>query len=153
MAEFASVMAWLHIMAVVVAVGATVFVVFFLRPKAMAVLEPPQVGALMGAIGLRVRWVAWSAVAIFIVTGLYLAVELRGITSVDALFDTSFGRTLFVKSLLALLLFAGVFAGTLPLSWLAWARQRAIPIMRMNIVVATIIVLLAAFMVRSGGIF
>ena len=153
MAEFASVMAWLHIMAVVVAVGATVFVVFFLRPKAMAVLEPLQVGALMGAIGLRVRWVAWSAVAIFIVTGLYLAVELRGITSVDALFDTSFGRTLFVKSLLALLLFAGVFAGTLPLSWLAWARQRAIPIMRMNIVVATIIVLLAAFMVRSGGIF
>ena len=153
MAEFASVMAWLHIMAVVVAVGATVFVVFFLRPKAMAVLEPPQVGALMGAIGLRVRWVAWSAVAIFIVTGLYLAVELRGITSVDALFDTSFGRTLFVKSLLALLLFAGVFAGTLPLSWLAWARQRAIPIMRMNIVVATLIVLLAAFMVRSGGIF
>ena len=153
MAEFASVMAWLHIMAVVVAVGATVFVVFFLRPKAMAVLEPPQVGALMGAIGLRVRWVAWSAIAIFIVTGLYLAVELRGITSVDALFDTSFGRTLFVKSLLALLLFAGVFAGTLPLSWLAWARQRAIPIMRMNIVVATIIVLLAAFMVRSGGIF
>ena len=62
-------------------------------------------------------------------------------------------RTLFVKSLLALLLFAGVFAGTLPLSWLAWARQRAVPIMRMNIVVATLIVLLAAFMVRAGGLF
>ena len=153
MAEFASVMAWLHIMAVVVAVGSTIFVVAFLRPMAMAVLEPPQVGALMGPLALRLRWVAWAAVAIFVVTGLYLAVELRGITSLDALFDTSFGRTLFVKSLLALLLFAGIFAGTLPLSWLAWARQRAIPIMKMNIVVATLIVLLAAFMVRAGGLF
>ena len=153
MAEFASVMAWLHIMAVVVAVGSTIFVVAFLRPMAMAILEPPQVGALMGPLALRLRWVAWAAVAIFVVTGLYLAVELRGITSLDALFDTSFGRTLFVKSLLALLLFAGIFAGTLPLSWLAWARQRAIPIMKMNIVVATLIVLLAAFMVRAGGLF
>ncbi len=153
MAEFASVMAWLHIMAVVVAVGSTIFVVAFLRPMAMAVLEPPQVGALMGPLALRLRWVAWAAVAIFVVTGLYLAVELRGITSLDALFDTSFGRTLFVKSLLALLLFAGIFSGTLPLSWLAWARQRAIPIMKMNIVVATLIVLLAAFMVRAGGLF
>ena len=153
MAEFASVMAWLHIMAVVVAVGSTIFVVAFLRPMAMAVLEPPQVGALMGPLALRLRWVAWAAVAIFVVTGLYLAVELRGITSLDALFGTSFGRTLFVKSLLALLLFAGIFAGTLPLSWLAWARQRAIPIMKMNIVVATLIVLLAAFMVRAGGLF
>ena len=153
MAEVASVMAWLHIMAVVVAVGSTIFVVVFLRPLAMAVLEPPQIGALMGAIGMRMRWVAWAAIAIFVVTGLYLAVELRGITTVDALFDTSFGRTLLVKSLLALLLFAGIFAGTLPLSWLAWARQRAVPIMKVNIVVATLIVLLAAFMVRVGGLF
>ncbi len=153
MAEFASLMAWLHIVAVVVAVGGTVFVVYFLRPQAMAVLEPPQVGALMGAIAMRFRWAAWTALVVFVVTGLYLAVELRGITTVDALFDSSFGRTLFVKSLLALVLFAGVLAGTLPLSWLGWARQRAVPIMRMNIAVAAIIVLLAAFMVRAGGLF
>ena len=153
MAELASVMAWLHMVAVVVSVGGTGFVVFYLRPQAIAVLEPPQVGALMGAIAMRFRWAAWTALVVFVVTGLYLAVEFRGITSVDALFDTSIGRTLFVKSLLALLLFAGVLAGTLPLSWLGWARQRAVPIMRMNIVVAALIVLLAAFMVRAGGLF
>ncbi len=153
MAEVASIMAALHIMAAVVAVGGTVFVVFYLRPQAMAVLEPPQVGALMGAIAMRFRWAAWTAVVVFVVTGLYLATEVRGITTVDALFDTSFGRTLFLKSLLALVLIAGVLAGTLPLAWLGWARQRALPIMRMNIVIAAIIVLLAAFMVRSGGIF
>ena len=153
MAEVASIMAALHIMAAVVAVGGTVFVVFYLRPQAMAVLEPPQVGALMGAIAMRFRWAAWTAVVVFVVTGLYLAVEFRDIKTVDVLFDSSFGRTLFVKSLLALVLFAGVFAGTLPLSWLAWARQRAIPIMQMNIAVATLIVLLAAFMVRAGGLF
>ena len=153
MAEFASVMAWLHILAVVVAVGGTVFVVYFLRPQAMAVLEPPQAGRLMGAIAMRFRWLAWAALVTFVVTGLYLAVELRGITSVSALFDTSFGRTLFVKSLLALVLFAGVLAGTLPLPWLAWARQRAVPIMQMNIVVAALIVLLATLMVRAGGLF
>ena len=153
MAEIASVMAWLHIMAAVVAVGGTVFVVYYLRPQAMAVLEPPQAGALMGAIAMRFRWAAWTALVVFVVTGVYLAVELRDITTVDALFDTPFGRTLFVKSLLALVLFAGVLAGTLPLPWLAWARQRAIPIMRMNIVVATLIVLLATLMVRAGGVF
>ena len=153
MAGFASVMAWLHIVAVVVAVGGTVFVVFFLRPQAMAVLAPPQVGQLMGAIAMRFRWAAWTAFVVFVVTGLYLAVELRGITTVDALFDSSFGRTLFVKSLLALVLFAGVLAGTLPFGWLGWARRRALPIMRMNIAVAALIVLLAAFMVRAGGLF
>ena len=153
MAGFASVMAWLHIVAVVVAVGGTVFVVFFLRPQAMAVVEPPQAGQLMGAIAMRFRWAAWTALVVFVVTGLYLAVELRGITTVDALFDSSFGRTLFVKSLLALVLFAGVLAGTLPFGWLGWARRRALPIMRMNIAVAALIVLLAAFMVRAGGLF
>ncbi len=153
MAEFASVVAWLHIMAAVVAVGGTVFVVYFLRPGVMAVLEPPQAGPLMGAIAMRARWMAWAAILVFVVTGLYLAVELRDITTVSALFDSSFGRTLLVKSVLALVLFAGVLAGTLPLPWLAWARQRAIPIMQVNIVVAALIVLLAAFMVRAGGLF
>ena len=146
-------MAWLHIVAAVVAIGGTVFFLYYLRPQALALLEPPQAMQLMGAIGMRFRWAAWAALILFVVTGLYLAVEFRGITSVDALFDSSFGRTLLVKSALALVLFAGVLAVTLPFAWLGWARQRQATIGRTNIVVAALILLLAAFMVRAGGLF
>ena len=153
MAEFASVMAWLHILAVVVAIGGSAFALIFLRPRALALMEPPEAMRLMGAVQMRFRWAVWTALVAFVVTGVYLAWEFRGVTTVDALFDSSFGRTLLVKSLLALVLFAGALSVTLPFAWLGWARQRQLVILRTNLVVAAVIVLLATFMVRSGGLF
>ncbi|MSQ41024.1 MAG: hypothetical protein EXR55_05085 [Dehalococcoidia bacterium] len=149
----AGIVAWLHVVAVVVGIGGSAFVLFVLRPLALRTLEPPVAMRLMGAVQARFRWVIWGAILTFIVTGLWTAVAFRGMTSLDALFTTAFGRTLVVKSLLALLLFAGAFSVTLPVPWLAWFRQRQFYIMRMNLVLAAIIVLLATLLVRRGGVF
>ena len=148
----ASIMAWLHIMAVVVAVGGSAFALLMLRPTALTLMEPAEAMRLMGAVQARFRWTVWTAIAVFVVTGVYLAWEYRGIDSVDLLFDTTFGRTLFVKSVLAIVLFAGVLSVTLPVSWLAWFRQRQVTILRLNLAVATVIVLFATFMIRRGGL-
>ena len=150
----ASIAVWMHIVALVVAIGGSAFTLLVLRPLALRVLEPPVAMRLMGAVQARFRWVVWVAILGLIVTGLWSSMEFRNITSLDALFDTDFGRTLFVKSLLSLLLFANALAITLPFSWLAWFRQRAPTIMWVNLVLAAIIVLFASLMVRRGeGIF
>ena len=153
MGVLASIVAWLHIGAVVVAIGGATFVLFVLRPLALRILEPPVAMQLVGAIQARFRWVVWGAIIVLIVTGLWTSIAFRGVSSVEALFDTSFGRTLLVKSLLALALFAGVLAATLPLSWLAWFRQHQVGVMRFNLTVAAVVVLLATLLVRYGGVF
>jgi uncharacterized membrane protein len=153
MTVLSSLVAWVHIATVVVAIGGAAFVLLMLRPLALRTLEPPIAGRLMGAVQARFRWVQWAAIVLFIVTGIWSAVQFRGMTSLEAVFDTAFGRTLLVKSILALLLFANALAVTLPLRRLAWFRQRQPTIIAINLVLAAIIVLLASFMVRRGGLF
>ena len=143
MATLSSLVAWVHIVTVVVAIGGAAFMLLVLRPLAMRTLEPPVMGQLMGAIAARFRWVQWGAIALFVVTGVWMAVQFRGITSFDALFNNDFGRALFINAL----------AVTLPLSRLAWFRQRQPTIIAINLALAAIIVLLASFMVRGGGRF
>ena len=153
MTIWASIMAWLHILAVVLAIGGSAFALLFLRPQVLKQLEPPQAMQLMGSVQARFRWVIWSAIVLFIVTGLWLSWEFRGVQSAELLFDTSFGRTLLVKSILALVLFANALAITLPWRRLAWFRQRQVTNMRANLLLGAAIVLLATFMVRAGGLF
>ena len=124
-----------------------------LRPLALRTLEPPVAMRLMGAVQARFRWVQWGAILLFIATGIWSAVQFRGMTSLDALVDTAFGRTLLIKSALALLLFANALAVTLPLRSLAWFRQRQPTIIAINLALAAVIVLLASLMVRRGGLF
>ncbi|MBM3945955.1 MAG: hypothetical protein FJ315_00950 [SAR202 cluster bacterium] len=149
----ASIMSWLHIVAAVLTVGGAVFGLFFLRPAALKSLEPPVVQRLMGSIELRFRWVIWTAILIWIVTGLWLATSFRGITTGDELFGNTYGRTLLVKSILALVLFGGALSITLPSTRLRWFQARRPAVQRFNIAIAVIIILLAAFMVRRGGLF
>jgi len=153
MTTLAGIMAWLHIGAVVVAVGGGAFALLFLRPQALRVLEAPVAMRLMGAVQARFRWVVWAAIVVFVVTGLWLGWEFRRIRDVDALMDNSFGRTLLVKSVLALLLILIALAITLPWRRLGWFRQRQVPLQWANLVLAGAIVLLATFMVRRGGLF
>ena len=153
MTTWASIMAWLHILAVVLAIGGSAYALLYLRPQAMKLLDPAQAMRLMGGVQARFRWVIWSSIVVFIVTGAWLAWEFRGIQNTDVLVNTSFGRTLLVKSVLALVLFANALAVTLPWRRLAWFRQRQVVIMRTNLLLAGVIVLLASFMLRHGGLF
>lgn len=149
----ASIMSWLHIVAAVLTVGGAVFGLFFLRPAALKSFEPPVVQRLMGAIELRFRWVIWTAILIWVATGLWLATSFRGITTGDELVGNTYGRTLLVKSILAIALFVGALSITLPLKQLRWFQARRPRMQLFNITVAVIIILLAAFMVRRGGLF
>ncbi|MDP6107301.1 MAG: hypothetical protein QGI33_02555, partial [Candidatus Brocadiia bacterium] len=68
-------------------------------------------------------------------------------------FDTSFGRTLLVKSALAGVLILIALALTLPVDGLAWFRRHQVGLIRFNLSLALVITLLASLMVRYGGIF
>ena len=137
----AGIISWLHISAAVFTVGGITFILLTLRPATMAALEPPTVGKLMGQIALRFRWVVW------------LAMVYRGLTGPSDAMTTSYGRTLLIKALLSLVLFASALLTTLPMKRLAWFRARALTFQRLNAALAFIIILLATLMVRAGGIF
>ena len=148
-----SLVGWVHITAVVVVIGGSALVLLFLRPLALKTLEPPVAMGLMGALQMRFRWAIWGAILLLVVTGVWSAVAFRGMTSLDALFNTPFGQALLIKSVLAAVLFGNALAITLPLSWLGWFRKRAPTIMHINLVLATVIILVASFLVRRGGLF
>ena len=106
----------------------------------------------LGQAMLRFRWVTWSAIALAIVTGVWMSWAFRGVTTVDALFASSFGRTLAVKSQLAVAFLVNALGATIPLPTLPWFRQRTVPIFWINIMLAAVITLLASLMVRNGGL-
>lgn len=72
----------LHILATVVWVGGMFFAHQFLRPAALAVLEPPQRLALWrGVFGRFFPWV-WGAVIALILSGQVLTVQMGGLATV-----------------------------------------------------------------------
>lgn len=146
------VIAWVHIASVVLAIGGLAFVFLVLRPLALKTFEPPVAMSFLGEVMLRFRWVTWSAIALLIVTGVWMSWAFRGVTTVDALFASSFGRTLALKSLLAIVLFVNALGATLPLPTLPWFRRHAVAFFWINIMLAAVIILLASLMVRNGGL-
>lgn len=94
----------LHILSASVWVGGTVALVFVGVP-AIRRLEGEARATAMRALGRRWRPLGWSAMAVAILSGLWLT-ELNGGFSRAAL-ETDFDRTLIVKSVLVVLLVAG----------------------------------------------
>jgi copper resistance protein D len=158
---------WLHIMAAVVWVGGTLFLVIVLVPA----IRRPEFGAIASALirftALRFRWVGWVCFCIFALTGVVnLAArgiglqELRG-----ALFwQGSFGRTLAIKLMLvaAILLisaFHDFFLG--PRASAAWEadpvsvetlrfRRRAVHLGRLNLLLSLAAIVLGIMLVRGA---
>ena len=94
----------LHILSASVWVGGTVALVFVGVP-AIRKLEGEARATAMRALGRRWRPLGWSAMAVAILSGLWLT-ELNGGFSRAAL-ETDFDRTLIVKSALVVLLVGG----------------------------------------------
>ena len=97
----------LHILSASVWVGGTVALVFVGVP-AIRKLEGEARATAMRALGRRWRPLGWSAMAVAVLSGLWLT-ELNGGLSRAAL-ETDFDRTLIVKSALVVLLVAGALA-------------------------------------------
>ncbi len=94
----------LHVLSASVWVGGTVALVFVGVP-AIRKLEGEARATAMRALGRRWRPLGWSAMAVAVLSGLWLT-ELHGGFSRAAL-DSDFDRTLIAKSVLVALLVAG----------------------------------------------
>ena len=95
-----------HLLSATVWVGGTVALVFVGVP-AIRRLEGEARAVAMRALGRRWRPLGWSAMAIAIVSGLWLTDEHGGFNS--AAYSTDFDRTLILKSVLVAVLCAGAF--------------------------------------------
>jgi putative copper export protein len=93
-----------HVLSASVWVGGTVALVFIGVP-AVRQLEGEARAIAMRTLGRRWRPIGWSAMAVAIVSGLWLT-ELHGGFTRAAL-ETNFDRTLILKSVLVALLVAG----------------------------------------------
>ena len=67
-----SAMNWLHLVAVVVWIGAMISNVLTLLPSARENLEPPVMGRLMGAIMKRTRRLVYASIIVLLVTGVII---------------------------------------------------------------------------------
>lgn len=158
---------WLHIIAAVVWVGGTLFLVLVLVPA----IRQPQFGAFAPALirftGQRFRWVSWICFGIFLTTGIVNLV-VRGI-GYDELrhavfWQGSFGRTLGIKLVLVLvILWISAFHDFVlgPRAAAAWEadptsaatqrlRKRAVQLGRLNLVLALAVVALGSMLVRGA---
>jgi copper resistance protein D len=158
---------WLHIMAAIVWVGGTIFLVVVLVP---AIRRPEFAGiasALIRFTALRFRWVGWVCFCVFIFTGI-VNLASRGIgwqELRDATFwQGSFGRTLAIKLILvaAILLisaFHDFFLGLRAAA--AWEtdpasaetlrlRRQAVQLGRLNLLLALVVIVLGVMLVRGA---
>jgi len=93
-----------HLLAAIVWVGGTVALVFVAVPPAQR-LEGPQRGAMLRELGRRWRPIGWTALAVAIATGAWIA-------SLEHAFDTTptrFDVVLAIKGALVGLLVAGAY--------------------------------------------
>ncbi len=94
----------LHVLSACVWVGGTVALVFVGVP-AIRQLEGEARATAMRTLGRRWRPIGWSAMAVAILSGLWLTERHGGLHR--AALDTDFDRTLIVKSVLVALLVVG----------------------------------------------
>ena len=158
---------WLHILAAVVWVGGTLFLVIVLVPA----IRRPEFGgiapALIRSTALRFRWVGWVCFCILLLTGAFNLLA-RGI-GLDELRDGafwqgSFGRTLAIKliffvAILSISAFHDFFLG--PRAAAAWEahrgsadtvrlRRQAVQLGRLNLLLALAVILLGIMLVRGA---
>jgi len=158
---------WLHIMAAIVWVGGTIFLVVVLVPA----IRRPEFGGIASALirftALRFRWVGWVCFCIFVLTGvvnlLARGIGLRELRE-TIFWQGSFGRTLAIKLLLvaAILLISAVhdfFLG--PRAAAAWEadpasaetlrlRRQAVQLGRLNLLLALVVIVLGVMLVRGA---
>jgi copper resistance protein D len=157
---------WFHIMAAVVWVGGTLFLVIVLVPA----IRRPEFGGIASALirltALRFRWVGWVCFCVFVLTGIVnLAARGIGLQELqDAIFwQGSFGRTLAIKLMLvaAILLisaFHDFFLG--PRASAAWEadpasaetlrlRRQAVQLGRLNLLMGLVAIVLGIMLVRG----
>ena len=91
---------WLHLLATVTWIGGMIFYVLVLVPS-MGAIDPPQRGKLVGAVMKRYVPLAWGAIIVLIITGVFIA-WYKG--SLGVSFSSTYGIILFAKHLIILIM-------------------------------------------------
>jgi uncharacterized membrane protein len=91
---------WLHLLATVTWIGGMIFYVLVLVPS-MGAIDPPQRGKLVGSILKRYAPLAWGAIVVLIVTGVFIA-RRTGMLGFN--FNTTRGIVLFAKHVIILIM-------------------------------------------------
>ncbi len=101
------VVTWLHLLAAVTLVGAMVYMLFVVMPSLSAIDPPPSRGKFMAATLARYTPIAWTAIAVLVLTGVIST--LSRISSPVALLGTTYGIVLLAKIVVALVMIALAF--------------------------------------------
>ncbi|MBM4263644.1 MAG: DUF4149 domain-containing protein [Deltaproteobacteria bacterium] len=158
---------WLHIMAAVVWLGGTIFMVIALIPA----IRRPEFSAvalrLIRWTAIRFRWVSWLCFGIFLMTGT-ANLFLRGLTWSDfqslEFWRSSFGTTLAIKLAFVALIFAmsafhdfhigpratAAWEADRTAAEIARLRREAVRLGRLNLILALAVTILGVMLVRGG---
>ncbi len=105
---------WLHLLAAVTLVGAMVYMLFVVMPSLSAIDPPPLRGKFMAAALARYTPIAWSAIAVLVLSGVIST--LGKVSSPVALLGTTCGIVLLAKIVVALVMIALAFIASFVLS-------------------------------------
>ncbi len=130
---------WVHLTAVIIAVGGTVFLRLVLHPAAGKTLDDQTHQALRAAVVRRWSKLLHLCILLIIATGIYNAVLMFPLHKGQPLYHTLFG----VKVIVALLMFFLAIALTGRSAGFEPIRRRAGRWLAVNILLAAIIVLLS----------
>ncbi|MFQ5815893.1 MAG: DUF4149 domain-containing protein [Candidatus Hydrothermarchaeaceae archaeon] len=150
-------LAWIHVLAVVVWLGGAIFFTFIVVPN-LSGLPPQEAGKLSGGISKQFMPIAWVAAVVLAITGL-LRMFLAGTLNTNILLNSSYGVSLLLKLLIfvVIVIIAALITTTAqklekPESpEVAMVAQKRVALLaKMNIALITTVILLAAG-VRYGG--
>lgn len=160
---------YLHILSVIVWVGGALFLAMVIVPVNRRLpLTPPQSAALLGQVARRFRNVSWAAIAVLLVTGLFMALGhwrvtpsgfYQGDTPFTEMLRTKLGLVFVVIVLSAVHDFvmgprvsdklAALREDGAPPAALKSARVWLIWVARINVIMVLIVVALAVMLTRG----
>ena len=145
-------MQWLHVTSVIAAIGGVTFIVLVLAP-ASAAIAPQEAGTLMAAVGGRFRIMVWLAIAGLSVSGIYMALTQTPLRAWHDLVATTYGKLLFVKIVLGVIIATISLSLTLPLHFLAGVQARMLGLLWVNFFLAIVVIAIATRLRRgaTGG--
>lgn len=141
---------YLHLLAVVLAIGGVFFTGFLLVP-ALSVLAPDQAQRLVAAVMPTFSIIVWIALPTFLVTGIFLwlfRARDSGM-SYGAFLRTRYTAMLAVKVVLAHVIAVISLLLTVPIDAFAGARGQMPLLLRVNGLVALVILAIAAWLRRT----
>ncbi len=133
---------WVHVTAAVLGVGGMAFLLIVLRPG-FGGLQPEQRDSLIKDVFARFRWVAWTSMAVLLLSGLYSIREYY--------WEVAWGKSwelLTLKIILACIIFVIALALTLPFRLFDWVRARRQTWLAIAVGLAVVVIFISAYLRR-----